>query len=297
MKRTRLFQVASFLMMALFCATIVSCGDDDENDAGGNNGGSGGNTNIPNNVLTSRLTDKDGNRVFLAGIKYENSDEWRLKFEYDQSGNLVSLTVSDNMFNVNGLNITGQEIDDDGDYDDADIDTFDFQLKLNEAGLISGYSGTQKDYWRATGNLEETDSGTASFSYDEDCQLIEAKGNSYKEKYDKDGTLKERKEEQVEIVYIWSEGNMRSRKIVKREKENDVWTEKKGLEDYIEYHYGSEMNVTRQPENRNFGILFEGLEYLGLFGVGSKNFAEKTTYNLNSNGTIDTKGSYKYIYK
>ena len=251
-----------------------------------------GNTETPStstSQLTCRLKDKDGNPVLLTGIRATDSDRWHCKYDYDQSGNLVSVIEEHVTYYINGLNITGQE---------DDKDQFDILLKLNEAGLISDASVTIKDYYRTTGTMKSIESVTYSYSYDKDEQMIEAKADGNREKYNEDGTLQERTEGQSATVYTWSEGNLKSLSRVQRRKENGEWTEEASTK---EYDYGSGVNITRQQLEEYWDIdwpCLERLGCLGLFGVGSKNFEVKTSsYTLNSNGTVDTRSGSKYIYK
>lgn len=244
--------------------------------------------------LTCRLKDKDGNPVFLSGIQSTyNPDKWYCKFDYDQSGNLVSVIENHVTYNINGLNITGQQEDTD------EIEKHIIQLKLNDAGFISEAIVTIEEFYRATGAKKGIESVTCSYSYDEDGQMTESKYEGYEEDYNADGTLKNKEEEQSATVYTWSGGNLKSRIRVKREKENGgSWTEQTKTD---EYNYGSGVNTTRQQFDGfadNDWPCLERLVHLGLFGVGSKNFEVKTSsYSLNNNGTVDTVSDRKYIYK
>lgn len=244
--------------------------------------------------LTCRLKDKDGNPVLLTGIRFtDNNDKWFAVYNYDQSGNLENVMDGNVTYYVNGLNITGQEDDSDSD----DIEKFDIQLKLNEAGLISDASVTIEEFYKTTGTMKSIESATCSYSYDKDEQMIESKCAWDRESYNEDGTLQKRKEEQSETVYSWSEGNLKSLIRVRHTKENGEWTEKTSTK---EYNYSSGVNITRQQLEEfsdNDWPCMERLGHLGLFGVGSKNFTENTSYNLNSNGTVDTESGRKYIYK
>lgn len=242
--------------------------------------------------LTCRLKDKDGNPMLLTGIRFTDSDRWLCKYDYDQSGNLVSIVDEYGTYNVNGLNITGQYVS------TNDIEKHDIQLKLNEAGLISDASVTIKEFYLTTGAMKSIESVTCSYSYDKDEQMIASKYDGYREKYIEDGSLQKRTEGQSATVYTWSEGNLKSLSRVERKKENGEWTEKTSTK---EFNYGSGVNITRQQLDEYSDIdwpCLERLGHLGLFGVGSKNFEVKTSsYTLNSNGTVDTAGSHKYIYK
>ena len=243
--------------------------------------------------LTCRLKDKDGNPVLLTGIRFTDSDRWLCKYDYDQSGNLVSVIEGNITYNINGLNITGQEENTD------EIEKHIIQLKLNDAGFISEAIVTIEEFYRATGAKKGIESVTCSYSYDEDGQMTESKYDGNREKYNEDGTLQKRTEGQSATVYTWSEGNLKSWSRVKREKENGEWTEKTSTK---EFNYGSGVNITRQQlEEYSYDIdwpCLERLGYLGLFGVGSKNFEVKTSsYSLNNNGTVDTVSDRKYIYK
>ncbi|MBQ9533434.1 MAG: hypothetical protein IJR71_05690 [Prevotella sp.] len=260
-----------------------------------------GNPVIPptsNSQLICRLKDKDGNPVLLSGIQSTyNPDRWLCKYDYDQSGNLVSVIDNENTtYNVNGLNIIGQYDDTD---ETEDINRYEILLKLNEAGFISEAIVTIKEFYRTTGTMKRIESVSCSYSYDKDEQMIESKCDGGIEKYNEDGTLRKRTEQQSTTVYTWSGGNLKSWSRVKREKENGEWTEKTSTK---EYDYGSGVNITRQQlEEYSYDIdwpCLERLGYLGLFGVGSKNFEVKTSsYSLNNNGTVDTVSDRKYIYK
>ena len=251
--------------------------------------------NPSNSLLSSRLKDKDGNIVFLEGIK-DSSGNWVMKYDYNEDGSLSGFYMnygnfSNAAFKVNGLsysstyNLSKYTIE------------MDAKATMNDDGLIKKLHYNFK-YYNSIGNLTQSGWAELLFSYSAERQLTRIDvEDGYEERYKEDGSIKvvEPDEEEQYSLFIWKDDNL----------VNDG----DGRHYNTEYEFGNEVNVVKQwllSENNVFSLGgFKPLLMIGLYGVGSANFPSKSICTLNEDGTIakekhvkgDNGEEYTYQYR
>lgn len=285
MKINHLWRISAVLVVGM---VMVSCWDEYDPDPNKNTSG-GGEKKQSGNIVPA-ITGTDGVAYQLLRFDGDTNYPW---YEYDEKGNLVRLGDGDFVLDVSGKTVKTKDRTDE-DY------THTYQVTTNNKGYITG---TSLNVNIVDSDGSETYSGKATFTYNNKDQFIGYEW-SVSGFYTEDGE-KVPISASVKKTFIWENDNL-----VKTE-----WTE--AASEYGETYtergsstitYGSQVNPCRQVPASFIRIFGDGwwegfwhLAPLGLFGVGPANLpnyvnGNPVSYTLNTNGTIATENSLRYVY-
>lgn len=289
MSKKYFFQAMAMMLGVVLSVSIVSCGDDDDEP------GSGSSTQtptLPNNVLSSRLKDVNGNTLLLTACLGE--------YKYSTNGTLYQCGNDHHPFDVDGLTFNNN-------YDTNG------QFELNRDDFVSKASCVYQKHYEESGLLRHVINEEFSFSYNAEKQLKTMEVTSHQEEYDESGKLEYSGVEHAVYTYTWANGDLEKITIAVS---GDVADHGYHPSVYT-FTYGSEPNDTRQPvfcQDMIHNTLLIDVHVLGLLGTGPKHFpksytleqtkedgttsrrSENVSFTLNSNGSINRENDITYQY-
>lgn len=297
--------LTAFAVCAVLATSFTSCKDDEpkdngdntENNGGNNNGGTGSN-GTGAQYASKAILKVDGE--FITELSYLDVV---YKFTYDNEGRITEIKSNyDEFIKIDYSTNT---------FSNSDSESG--KISFNSNGYISGYSGSWKeesDGWIETGE------GTASFNYDSNGNLISHNITSNGTDTNLSENYTGKWSGSDKGNYTWNNGNLISASLQGQENEDgeiESWGH-----DYT-LSYGSQANKylqmpTTLANQMLFGHPMDLLATIGLFGKGPAFLPTKLfevykedkeeiftqefqmSFDLNSNGSIDTEESNYYTY-